>query len=290
MSRISTRRPAVYAVAAAVIGAGVVTTSTTAAQAMYEDGTMDLPRKTSPYPGVGPHRPYVQEINMGGVVPLKNQALLNRTPHGYLFRGGQQDNNLTMTYVEGRLHFVDTATQSWKWTPPKACVQLDVPQGVGASCRMPAKFSPSAPMLVEVWPRLGDDTLDSTALPALFDVAFLGDKGNDVARLGAGNDFFNGAQDSDRGYGGAGRDWIRTGLADDFIDGEEGSDYLVGVDGNDTIYGGPGDDQLFGIDGNDKLFAGEGTDRLSCGNGTDEASLKHSDKALNCESTSGYGY
>ena len=273
-----------FIAAATALAAGVVGTSTTA-QAAYEDATMELPRKTSPYAGVGPHRPYVQQILIGGVVPLKNEALLNRTTHGYLFRAGQQDSNLTMTHTDGRLRFVDTGTESWKWLP-KACTQLDVPQGVGASCAIGIKFTDAGPMLVEVWPRLGNDVVDSTALPALFDVSFLGDRGDDVAYLGAGNDFFNGAQDADRGYGGDGRDWIRTGLADDVIDGGADGDYLVGVDGHDTIYGGSGDDRLYGIDGDDKLFAGDGNDHVSCGNGADEATLKSTDKAVACETTS----
>jgi len=284
MSRTITRRSTRFiAAAAALASAGVVGTSTPA-QAAYEDATMDLPRNTSKYAGVGPHRPYVQEILIGGVVPLKNEALLNPTQHGYLYRAGQQNSDLTMTYTDGRLLFVDTATESWKWLPT-ACTEVDVPQGVGASCVIRTKFTDAAPMLVEVWPRLGNDVVDSTALPALFDVSFLGDKGDDVAYLGAGDDYINGAQDADEGYGGDGRDWIRTGLADDFIDGGADSDYLVGVDGNDTIYAGSGDDRLYGIDGDDKLFAGEGNDHVSCGNGADEATLKSTDKAIACETT-----
>ena len=285
MSRTTTRRPVGFIAAAAAFAAGAVVVVGNPAQAAYEDATMELPRKTSPYSGVGPHRAYVQEILIGGVVPLKNEALLNRTAHGYLFRAGQQDTDLTMTYPDGRLRVVDTGTQSWKWLPG-ACTEIDVPQGVGASCAIGSKFTDAAPMLVEVWPRLGNDVADSTALPALFDVSFLGDKGDDVAYLGAGNDFFNGAQEADRGYGGAGRDWIRTGLADDFIDGGADGDYLVGVDSHDTIYGGSGDDRLFGIDGDDKLFAGDGNDYVSCGNGVDEATLQSTDKAVACETTS----
>lgn len=284
MSRTIARRPAALAATLAAVAAGIVSTGPTA-QAAYEDATMDLARKTSGTAGLGPARPYVQEIAIGGVVPLKNEALLNRTPQGWLYRAGQQHSDLTMTYSGKRLQFVDVNTQSWKWLP-KACTKLAVPQGVGASCNVGPKFTTAAPMLVEVWPRLGNDTVDSTALPSLFDVAVLGDKGEDVARFGAGNDFFNGAQDNDRVFGGEGNDWLRTGLADDFIDGEGGDDYLVGVDGHDTIYGGSGNDGLYGLDGEDKLFAGDGTDRLSCGNGFDEASMKSSDKVLNCESTS----
>ena len=259
--------------------------STPAAQAAYVDPTIGLPRDTAPYPGVGPQRPYVQEILIGGVVPLKDQAIINRTSHGYLFRAGQQDTDLTMTHVDGRLHFVDKGTRSWKWLP-RACTRLDVPQGVGASCRVRDKFTLATPMLVEVWPRLGNDVSDSSTLSSLFDVSFLGDRGDDTAFLGAGDDFFNGAQDRDRVHGGAGRDWLRTGLADDVIDGGADGDYLVGVDGNDTIAGGAGDDRLFGLDGNDELDAGEGNDHVSCGNGQDSALVQSSDKALFCETVS----
>ena len=280
MSRFSPRRITVLlagvALCAAAVGASGV------AQAAFEDATMSLPRETSGTPGLGPHRPYVQYIPIGGVVPLKDQALINPTKHGYLFRAGQQDSHVTVTMSAGRLQFVDTGTESWKWLP-KRCQRLDVPQGVGASCTIAERFTLAAPMLVEVWPRLGNDVLDATALPALFDVSFLGDAGDDVAYLGAGDDFVNGAQDEDSAYGGDGRDWIRTGLADDFIDGGSGDDYLVGVDAHDTIYGGDGDDRLYGIDGDDELFAGAGRDFVSCGNGTDTATFKSGDRTSACE-------
>ena len=278
-------RTIMSSLAAAVIGVSVLgAVGTPAAVGVeYADPTLELPRDTAPYPGVGPQRPYVQEILIGGVVPLKDGAIINRTAHGILYRGGQQDNALTVTQVDGRLHFVDTGTASWKWLP-RGCVPLDVPEGVGASCRVGVKFTAEQPMLLEVWPRLGNDTLDSSALPALFDVAFLGDRGDDTAYLGAGDDFFNGAQDIDRVYGGEGRDWLRTGLADDFIDGGADGDYLVGVDGNDTVRGGSGDDRLYGLDGNDELDAGEGYDNVSCGNGVDTALVKSTDRALSCES------
>jgi Ca2+-binding RTX toxin-like protein len=260
----------------------MVTATGTAASAKYEDATMQLKRSKAPHAGIGPHRPYVTEILIGGVVPLKNQALLNKTKQGYLFRGGQQDNNITITEVGGRLQFVDTHTASWKWMP-KACSKIDVPQGIGARCKIGPKFSMAKPMLVEVWPRLGDDTVNSTALSAFFDVAVLGDRGEDVVYFGAGNNFFNGAQDSDRAYGGPGNDWIRTGLDDDFIDGGAGDDYLVGVDGNDTIYGGPGNDRIGGLNGNDTIFSGEGNDIVACGNGKDNATITSGDKPIACE-------
>ncbi|HET6562218.1 MAG TPA: hypothetical protein VFG72_10105 [Marmoricola sp.] len=273
--------------AAAVVGVVVLGAVGTPAVARggYPDPTLELPRMTAPFPGVGPHRPYVQQILIDTVTPLKDGAIINRTSQGLLFRGGQQNNDLTVTHVEGRLHFVDSGTQSWKFLP-RGCVRLDVPKGVGASCRVRNKFTIDEPMLVEVWPRLGNDTVDSSALPALFDISFLGDRGDDTAYLGAGDDFVNGAQDNDRVYGGDGHDWLRTGLGNDFIDGGADGDYLVGVAGDDTIRGGSGDDRIFGLDGNDELDAGEGDDRVSCGLGSDTASVKSSDRTLDCEAVS----
>jgi serralysin len=264
------------ALAAASLGSAGV------AQAAYEDPTMSLPRATSGTPDLGPHFPYVQVIPIGGVVPLKDEAIINRSENGYLFRAGQQDSDLTVSITSGRLHFTDTGTRSWKWLP-KRCHAVDVPQGVRASCRIPARFTVAEPMLLEIWPRLGDDVIDTSSLPTRFDVSVLGDEGDDVVHLGAGNDFVNGAQDMDHVYGGEGRDWIRTGIGDDFIDGGDGDDYLVGVEDDDTIYGGPGDDRIYGSDGNDEHFAGDGHDAVSCGNGADTATLKSTDRTSGCE-------
>jgi hypothetical protein len=257
-----------------------------AAQADYRDATISLPRAASGTPGLGPHFPYVQQILIGGVIPLKDKAIINRTPNGWLYRAGQQNSQLTVTMVQGRsayrLQFVDTSTQSWLWLP-KRCHRLEVPQGVSASCRVNPRFTVQQPMLVEIWPRLGDDTVDTSALPALFDVSILGDDGDDVAYLGAGNDFFNGAQGSDTVHGGDGRDWLRTGLEDDSIDGGPGNDYLVGVDGDDALDGGQGDDKIYGSDGNDHHFSGPGDDYVSCGDGFDTAVYKNTDHAVSCE-------
>jgi serralysin len=271
----------VAALAAAALG------PTVAAQAAggNTDPTMNLPRKMGPIPGVGPHSPYVQEILINTVIPLKNQAIINRTKYGYLFRAGQQNTNLSMSVSGGRLKFVDTGTQSWK-ALPRACSKISVPQGVGATCAIQSAYTLSHPMLLEVWPRLGDDVVDSRALSAQFDVSFLGDKGNDTFYGGSGSDFFNGAQDNDRAWGGGGRDWIRTGLGNDFLDGGADGDYLVGVHNDDVIYGGSGDDRLYGAGGRDKLYSGDGVDRVVCGTGVDSAWTTSSDRANGCESLS----
>lgn len=282
MSRTVARRSAAALAALSALAAGLVATGS-AAHAEFWDPTMDLPRATSPYVGTGPARPYVQQIPIGGVVPLKNQAMINRTDHGLLFRGGQQNNDLTITQAGDKLRFVDTATLSWKYLDP-ACSPVSVPKGIGAVCSIAPKFTPDAlPMLIEVWPRLGNDSVDSRTLPALYDLSFLGDRGDDTAFTGDGDDFVNGAQENDRASGGAGRDWIRGNIGDDWIDGGADADHLVGVDGNDIVYGGSGNDFVAGSGGHDQLFAGEGTDKLACAAGQDRAEAKSTDKLVGCE-------
>ena len=278
------RRLAVLLTGAALIaGPALLTAGTTTAQAgPYDDPTMDLPRKTSPYPGVGPASPYVQEILIGDVEPMKNQAIIDPTDYGYLFRAGQQNSNLEISTVDGKLRFHDRGTASWKWLP-EACRRVGVDRGVAAVCTIPTRYTTDQPMLVEVWPRLGNDTVRSTRLSARFDVSFLGDKGRDKAYLGAGDDFVNGAQDADRAHGGGGRDWLRTGLADDVINGGGGGDYLVGVADNDLIRGGGGDDRLYGMDQGDTLEPGAGTDFVNCGAGRDGVTMDRQDQGVECE-------
>ncbi len=249
---------------------------------LFADGTTSLPKKAGKTPGIGPSSPYVQEILTDDVVPMKNQAMINPVPNGYLVRGGQQNNDFSMTVVNGRLRIADPATLEWKGMP-KECTNIPVNQGVAASCEIPSFFTESNPMLIEVWPRLGHDKIDTRTLSAAFDISYLGDKGDDVAYFGAGDDFFNGAQDADTVYGGDGRDWLRTGLADDFLDGQGGGDELVGVDGNDTLHGGSGDDLLAGGAGADELVAGAGQDRAGCGVGIDIAWVLRTDNAYQCE-------
>ncbi len=286
MVRRSVRRPAVL-LAAAALAASMLSTPTGAAAGGYEDATLSLPRETSGTAGLGPFRPYVQQIMIGGVVPLKDQAIVNRTKHGYLFRAGQQDTDLLMTIRFGKLRFIDRGTQSWKWLP-RGCRRLNRSVGVAAACHIPKRMTNRRPMLVEVWPRLGDDVVDASRLPRRIDVSILGDMGDDVAYLGPGNDFFNGAQDNDRVYGGDGNDWLRTGIGDDYIDGGNGDDNLVGVDDNDEVHGGNGDDRLVGGNGNDRLFAGPGRNFAICGNGVDDATVDQDDRTLACERLFGF--
>ena len=46
-----------------------------------------------------------------------------------------------------------------------------IANGVAATCRMPSHATTSTPMLLEVWPRLGDDYLDASTLHVLLSEA-----------------------------------------------------------------------------------------------------------------------
>jgi len=214
--------------------------------------------------------------------PLTGVAVINRTEHGYVYRAGSQDSHLVVTQVKGGLRFADSGTPRFKGLAAQ-CRKARARQGVAAVCAVPSGISTRQPLLVEVWPRIGDDFLDTSRLPAEFAVTMLGDLGDDEARFGAGNDFFNGHTGRDRVSGGGGDDWIRTGDDADVIRGGPGNDYLVGMLGNDRIWGEDGDDWLMGMDGNDRLVPGAGTDRASCGLGADSAVVDAEDTPLLCE-------
>jgi hypothetical protein len=216
-------------------------------------------------------------------VAIKDQVMLTRTKLGYRFWSGQQDSHLVVTLVDGRLLFRDTGTERYKKLTP-ACTRMRVRVGVAASCRVPDDISVRWPLLLEIWPRLGDDFTDTSTLPATFATALLTDEGNDVGRLGAGPDFFNGHSTRDRVWGGAGNDWIRAGLGNDFVDGGSGNDYLVAMQGPDTVHGGPGDDRVGGAEGADRLWGDEGADFVLCGTGLDNVGADAADRIFHdCE-------
>jgi serralysin len=196
--------------------------------------------------GAGPPYDFTTEIMHNNVIPLKDAAMIRRTLHGYVYISGQQDNHLVVRPVKGGLRFVDTGTARWK-SLPLACRKKAVKTGIAAVCRIPNGVTASRPMLLEIWPRLGDDYVDGSRLPATIAMSVLADAGNDVVRVGAGPDFVNGAAGNDKIRGGAGDDWIRGGKGNDRIWGGPGDDDLVGIEGNDIIYGGEGDDRLVGL-------------------------------------------
>jgi len=232
----------------------------------------------------GPPYNFTTEL-MGGpgtAEPLKHSAAIDKTPHGYQFRSGQQDGHLVLTLVNGGIRFADTGTASFK-SLSAACRRKTPTVGVAAVCRVPTS-SKRSPLLIEVWPRLGNDYTDASTLPARFAVTMLGDKGKDRARFGAGPDFFNGFTGNDVVRGGAGNDWIRSGVGNDTVRGGPGNDDVVGKEGGDFIRGGNGRDRLWAGDGNDRLRGGAGADHLLCGNGRDQAKVRAADHvSANCE-------
>lgn len=205
-----------------------------------------------------------------------------RAKHGYLFRGGKQDNRLEITLVEDGLRFVDTGTPRFRKLA-RVCRKESVPAGIAAVCPMPKGATEEKPVLLEYWPRLGDDHLDASTLPATIAVTMLGDKGNDVARFGAGPDFFNGHIGADRVWGGDGNDWNRSGHGPDQVWGGAGDDQLVAMAGNDVLHGEAGNDLLGGGPGRDDLDGGPGADLLRCNGGVDRARTDGEDRVRDCE-------
>lgn len=231
-----------------------------------------------------PYRFTTELMGQFPLIPLKDQAMLTRTEHGYLFRTGQQDSHLVVTLVDGRLRFVDTGTKRFKKLSPH-CHRKRVRVGVAAKCGVPADVTVRRPLLIEVWPRLGNDYTDTSSLPATFAVTVLSDEGHDVAHLGAGPDFFNGHLGRDVVFGGAGNDWIRPGHGNDLVHAGPGNDDIVAMPGKDTLHGGPGRDQLWGGDGSDRIWGDGGADYALCGPGRDRTNADGNDRvAQSCES------
>jgi len=210
------------------------------------------------------------------VARFERWATITRIKNGYYYDAGQQDTQLTVTRVAGGVRFADTRTDVIR-SKPDSCRKKPAQVGSVVVCRVGNSVSARRPMTVKVFTRLGDDYINTTALPAAFELYMLADAGRDVVRAGAGDDFINGAQQRDRVWGGAGNDWIRTGLGNDYISGGPGRDRLVGVEGDDTIHGGNGNDRIGGGPGRDRLNAKAGKDHVLCGTGRDRARADRSD-------------
>lgn len=222
----------------------------------------------------GPPYDYKTELMVpGSAEPLVDKASLDRTKLGYRFRAGQQDTHLTITVTpRGTLRFADTGT---KWFKDLAgvCTRRKASPGIVAVCPIPTGITAARPLLIEVWPRLGDDYVDTSSLPATYAVTVLGDVGKEVVKFGAGWDFFNGHTGRDIVDGGGGNDWIRPGRDNDLIHGNGGDDQIIDADdgGNDVLFGDAGDDRLGGNSGLDRLSGGGGDDFVLCGDGIDAA-------------------
>jgi serralysin len=236
----------------------------------------------------GPAAPYTTILNgQFTFVTLPDSALIDKSSYGYVYKAGKQDSHLVVTQVVGGLRFHDSGTSKFK-SLPDTCRREAVATGVAAVCSIPSTVSSTNHMLLEIWPRLGDDYVDTSSLSASFDVTALVDAGADVVMTGAGNDFVNGAFQDDWVSSGAGNDWVRTGDGNDTLMGDDGNDKLVGSGGGDTLRGGSGDDIAYGGAGSDALWGELGRDLASCGDGADNAFVDASDRTRSCESVSAY--
>lgn len=258
---LRTTRPAVVLLAAIGVAAGLVGAVASPAQAV-RDAAGDGDR----------------------LARFERWATITKIRNGYYYDAGQQDSRLVVTRVPGGLRYVDRHTDVLR-SKPRSCDRKRAKVGLVVVCRVPKSVGPRNPWTVKVFTRLGNDHVDTSALPAAFRLYGLADAGRDVFRGGAGNDFINLAQNRDKGFGGAGNDWIRGNLGRDDLYGGPGNDQLVGVEGDDLVYGGPGNDRVGGGPGHDRLFAGDGSDYLLCGPGTDRATATARDRVLkDCES------
>ena len=233
----------------------------------------------------------ITEINDGRTVdPLVDASRILVHKTGYVYEAGKQNSHLTVRIVKKNGHdgvlYTDTGTKELRSYPKKKCRPQSVSKGVSIWCRVPARFTQSNPMFLEIWPRLGDDYVDGSSLPSMYRLWMLADKGNDTMIGGAGADFFNGAQDNDKVWGNGGNDWLRTGIGTDDIYGGDGNDKLVGADNADHIHGGAGNDGVYGAGGNDTLWGDSGQDNVVCSTGSDSAYVDSSDHTNACESVS----
>jgi hypothetical protein len=211
-------------------------------------------------------------------------ATITRIPEGYYYDAGQQDTHLVVTLVKGGLRYADRHTDVLR-SKPDSCHRKHAKVGLVVICHVPAGVTASSPLQVKVFTRLGDDYVDTSQLPAAFQLYGLADAGDDTFIGGAGDDFINGAFGRDRLVGGGGNDWLRAGENHDVILGGPGNDQLVGVNGPDRIVGGSGQDRLGGGPGDDTLYAGPQDDFVLCNTGHDWVSAQRADRITSdCES------
>lgn len=213
---------------------------------------------------------------------LARPATLKKVKAGYYYGVWGQNNVVTVTLVDGKLKFRDPKPVRWEGFP-RACTKQRVSHGVSALCPVPKWVTPAKPLEITFEMRLGDDTVDTTALPAEIFANVLADQGRDVVRTGAGDDVINGAFDHDEIWSGDGDDWVRSGESADLVFGEAGKDRLVGGEVGDVLHGGDGNDSVEGGPGDDTLYGDAGSDTIKCGDGHDLADNDPADTRFACE-------
>lgn len=250
------------------------------AMALASAGTGRVP--ASAKPSASADRPAAQTQVAAAEAAIVRPASLTRVKGGYYYSAWGTDNRLTVKRVEGGLRFRDPRAVRWQRLA-RACEKQRVRRGVAAICRVPRWVTPSDPLTIEMELRLGDDYVDTTTLGPEFRASVLADAGREEIRLGAGDDFVNGAFDRDRVWGGPGNDFLRTGGGADVAYGGLGRDRLVGGERGDLLHGNEGNDRVEGGPGADTLYGDAGADRIKCGDGSDTAQRDPADERFSCE-------
>jgi hypothetical protein len=206
-------------------------------------------------------------------------ATITKIPLGYYYDAGQQNTHLVVTEVKGGLRYADRHTDVLR-SKPDSCHRKPAKVGLVVVCHVPRDVSRKNPMRVKVFTRLGNDYVNTSALPKKFRLYGLCDQGDDTYIGGAGNDFINGAPGRDHVYGGPGNDLVRGGENHDVVFGGPGNDRVVGLDGPDKLRGGSGNDRVGGGRGDDHLYAGAGTDLMVCHQGNDWVYAQRTDRII----------
>ncbi len=94
-------------------------------------------------------------------------ATLKRTDDGYYFGAWGQSSRLVVTLVDGKLRFRDPRTARWEGLA-RSCTKKRVATGVAAVCRVPDSATPANPLTIHFEMRLGNDHVNTSALPAEF--------------------------------------------------------------------------------------------------------------------------
>jgi hypothetical protein len=209
-------------------------------------------------------------------------ATITKVPLGYYYDAGQQNTHLVVTRVKHGLRYVDRHTDVLR-SKPDSCDRKHAKVGLVVVCHVPSDVSARNPMRVKVFTRLGNDYVDTSALPAAFRLYGLCDQGDDTYIGGKGNDFINGAPGRDHVSGGAGDDLVRGGLNHDLVLGGTGNDTVTGLDGPDKVHGAAGRDRVGGGTGNDDVYAGPGRDFVVCNLGIDRAFAQREDRVITRE-------
>ncbi|MFL6179424.1 MAG: calcium-binding protein [Actinomycetes bacterium] len=206
-------------------------------------------------------------------------ATITRIPNGYYYDAGQQDTHLVVTPVKHGLRYTDRHTDVLR-TKPDSCDRKPAKVGLVVVCHVPRDTSPRNPLTVKVFTRLGNDYVNTSALPAAFRLYGLCDQGDDTYIGGKGNDFINGAPGRDHVSGGPGKDLVRGGLNHDLVLGGPGNDTVTGLDGPDRVHGASGKDRVGGGTGDDYIYAGPGQDFVVCNTGNDRAFAQREDRVI----------